>query len=324
MNASTIVGRPNGHHRITAPSQKISSGLRSVAMRAAALSVGATVLLTAAVAVSADALSTHPYARQHAAAAGPSALDHAVTLLKPYAYWPLNTGASPETDASGNDRPGLTTAGHGGAVSLGSSSHPAGGSGGSIAFNPSSQRSGQYLRSVLQPLPAGTIGTVIVWFKLSRTLPGWRQTLIADNGAATGWGGGIFISPGGRLSTQETEQPYPPANFGPRPSTLSAPLNDGRWHMVAFVDQYNIDTGGGPPSSWLPSLVYLDGSLVGNRGEGRMLDGWAVPKSRLLLGVTTRTDQPRLGWFKGNVADVALFPRLLSAANIQSVWAAGS
>jgi hypothetical protein len=296
-------------------------------MRTAALAISATVLLTAGVAVSAEAISTHPHGHsrtvRHLAAAGPSALDNAVIHLKPYAYWPLNTGASPEADASGNSRPGLSVAGSGAAVSLNSSSHPRGGSGGSVEFNPSAERSGQYLRSVLQPLPEGTLGTVIVWFKMPRNLPGWRQTLIADNGALTGWGGGLFISPKGKLSPQETEYPYYPANFGPRPATLSAPLNDGHWHMVAFVDQDNIREGG-MPDTWLPSLVYFDGALVDNSEIGHVVECFGAPKARLLLGVTTRTDQARLGWYRGNIADVAVFPRLLNASEIRSVWDAGS
>jgi hypothetical protein len=109
---------------------------------------------------------------------------------------------------------------------------------------------------------------------------------------------------------------------------VTRPLNDGRWHMAAFVDQYNIDLRDNgapqPTAKWLPSLMYLDGKLIDATIEGRELDlAAATAKSRLLFGAGQRNQDARLGMFKGNVADVALFDRLLTADDIASVWQAG-
>jgi hypothetical protein len=176
----------------------INNRLRSAAMRAAVITVGATVLLAGIVGGSAAALNTHPRAL-----AASSALSSAITDLDPYAYWPLNDGASAQSDASGHGRAALTATGSGPAV-LHSSSNPSGASGGSVTFGPSARQSGQYLRSVARPLPASTRGTLVVWFKLNRTLPGWSQTLIVDNGAATGWGAGVFVDRAGRLVVSDS------------------------------------------------------------------------------------------------------------------------
>jgi hypothetical protein len=184
----------------------INTRLRSAAMASAVITVSAAVLLTGVVSASAATIpwrDHRPLSTFPAAAAPASPLSNAITALSPYAYWPLNDGTSAQSDASGHGRASLTTAGTGPTV-LHSSSNPPGGSGGSVRFVPSARQRGQYLRSVTQPVPRGTIGTTVVWFKLSRTLPAWSQTLVADNGAATGWGAGLFVDKTGRLVVSDS------------------------------------------------------------------------------------------------------------------------
>lgn len=316
----------------------INTRLRSAAMASAVITVSAAVLLTGVVSASAATIpwrDHRPLSTFPAAAAPASPLSNAITALSPYAYWPLNDGTSAQSDASGHGRASLTTAGTGPTV-LHSSSNPPGGSGGSVRFVASARQRGQYLRSVARPVPVGLRGTLVVWFKLNRTLTGWSQTLVADNGAATGWGAGLFVNAAGRLVVSDSSATVysggVPDNFcytgGACPHVVTRPLNDGRWHMAAFVDQYNIDLSDNgrprPRSEWLPSLLYVDGRLVDSTIEGRLLDayGWNA-KSRLQLGAGQRNQDARLGMFKGDVADVALFDRLLTADDIASVWQAG-
>jgi hypothetical protein len=257
----------------------INNRLRSAAMRAAVITVGATVLLAGVVGGSAAALNTHPRAL-----AASSALSSAITDLDPYAYWPLNDGASAQSDASGHGRAALTATGSGPAV-LHSSSNPSGASGGSVTFGPVRPSVRAVPAQRRPPLPASTRGTLVVWFKLNRTLPGWSQTLIVDNGAATGWGAGVFVDRAGRLVVSDSSATaYSGSvdpNFCRQPTPckrplVTRPLNDGRWHMAAFVDQYNIDLRDNgqprPVADWLPSLMYVDGRLVDATIEGRLLD----------------------------------------------------
>lgn len=305
-------------------------------MRTAALTVGATVLLTATVAVSAEAISTHPSAHRHlAAATTPGALDTAITDLKPYAYWPLN---GTNADAAGHDG-AFASDGSGSAVGH-STSNPPGATGGSIAFHPGARQTGQYLRGTNPAVPPGTAGTVVLWFRAPKTLPPWWQTIAVDNGAGTTryggfpqtYGYGFFINNTGRLVLSCSTGQYfdTRANFGPRRRYESGPLNDGKWHMVAYVDQdnINIDENGHarPPQDWLPSLLYVDGALVDNALEGRLLDAWAGwPKSRILLGAGTQPTQAAwLGRFTGNLSHLALFDRLLTANEVAGIWQAGN
>lgn len=292
----------------------INTGLRSLAMRAVAISIGAVVLIAGTVTAGAVTLT----GSDGPAAAG-GQLGSAITTLEPYVYWPLGGSLS---DGSGNACPGLGTAGVGSAVGHGSS-NPPGGSGGSVTFTPGGRQSGRYLQSAERPVPVQTVGTVIVWFKTARTLPPWWQTLLVDNGAPTTYGAGFFLSPTGRLaytSAADTFDPSPGA-FGVHRRTISGPLNDGRWHMVAFVDQY---TQQGYADQWKPSLIYLDGRVVDRSIVGWMTNTFGrAPGSRLLVGAGLR-QVSKEGRFVGSVADVALFDRLLTADEVAGVWQAGN
>jgi hypothetical protein len=98
--------------------------------------------------------------------------------------------------------------------------------------------------------------------------------------------------------------------------------------MAAFVDQYNIDLRDNgqprPVADWLPSLMYVDGRLVDATIEGRLLNFLGAAKSRLLIGAGQRNQDAHLGEFTGNVSNVALFDRLLTADQIATVWHAGN
>lgn len=300
-------------------------------MRTVALSVAAVATLTVATGVGAAALSTHPraairHAHTHhrgAVAAAPNTLASTITDLQPYVYWPLNGTSS---DQSGNGRPGLTTTGTGPALGH-DASNPAGSDGGSTAFAPSARQTGQYLQSTGQPVPLGSKGTLVVWFRLPAKLPTWWQTLIVDNGAGTGYGAGLFITNTGRLALTDSAGTYDPlGNFGPRKRTVTGPLNDGRWHMAAFVDQYNVDTS--PPiarGDFRPSLIYVDGRLVDGTVEGRLFDGFSWnAQSRLLIGAGQTNQITTEGKYAGSVSNVALFTRLLTANQIAAIWQAGN
>jgi len=316
----------------------IKSRLRSRAMRATTLSVGAVALLmvSGGVAASAVGRSSWPTTRHHAAAAASGPLVQAISDRQPYAYFPL---AGNGADAAGHDGV-LAHLGAGAAVTH-STSGPAGATGGSIAFHAAAPRSGQYLQTRMPAVPPETIGTVVAWFRIPKTLPGWWQTLLVDNGADTGYGGGFFINDTGRLVISTSLGTYvtPRGNFGSTHKYESGPLNDGRWHMLAYVDQYNIDIGenGGsrPASDWLPSLFYLDGQLVDNRLMGRFLDQWSGFEAhhrndpsgnaaRLMFGAGQANQAAWLGRFTGNLSHVALFTRLLTGKDVAAIWQAGN
>src|SRR2546430_359322 len=93
---------------IATPTVPVKTPLRSAGMRVAAVTAGVLVALTVT-ASAADAPNTHP----RTLTAPSSPLSREIPSLSPYAYWPLNDGASTQSDASGNDRPALTTTGTG-------------------------------------------------------------------------------------------------------------------------------------------------------------------------------------------------------------------
>jgi hypothetical protein len=102
--------------------------------------------------------------------------------------------------------------------------------------------------------------------------------------------------------------------------------NDGQWHYV--VATYNSAVTSGPNMAF-----YLDGQLVGTatsssaqsyngywRVGGDNLGGWNLdPWGSNSQGTT----EPNSYYFNGTIADVAVYPAALSAAQIVAHYAAG-
>ena len=107
--------------------------------------------------------------------------------------------------------------------------------------------------------------------------------------------------------------------------TIETPnlYNDGQWHYV--VATYNASTGA--------VALYVDGQLIGTnstssaqtytgywRVGGDNLNAWNLdPWGSNSQGTT----QPHSYYFNGTIADVAVYPTALSAAQVAAHYAAG-
>ncbi|HEY1917367.1 MAG TPA: LamG-like jellyroll fold domain-containing protein [Streptosporangiaceae bacterium] len=88
--------------------------------------------------------------------------------------------------------------------------------------------------------------------------------------------------------------------------TTKAPLNDGSWHFVAVT------------ATATSATVYVDGVSLGSQNFPSPLD--TLPAAQgLVLGMAS---QDCCGYFTGDLANVAVFPSVLSAATVTAQFAA--
>ena len=112
-------------------------------------------------------------------------------------------------------------------------------------------------------------------------------------------------------------------DYGDAPMGTSTPVNDGKWHNVVMTsdadDQY----------------LYLDGEPVGSITGQAIAGGTSTGQDQVVVGAgflgsdwpdqshystTGTTGYP--AFFTGDVADVALYPHLVSAGDVTAQWAA--
>lgn len=228
--------------------------------------------------------------------------------LEPMVYWPLDDFQPPAT-GYGNCKCNipLTATGSGPALTWNAPSHPAGGSPGSVRFNPAGPRSGKYLWS--DPEPVGPKqGSIVIWFRLAK-LPTWQQVLAVDNGAWSRTPSGLMISRDGHLLSEDV------TGFVDYRSKQR--LTVGSWHCVVWTDTYS------PKPNPSGSKLYLDGGLLTDNLDDVFPTLLSVQGARLLLGDGGRGEAAGIGRFRGNVSNVAIYGGPLSDQDISNIWADG-
>jgi RHS repeat-associated protein len=171
-------------------------------------------------------------------------------------------------------------------------------------------------------LPDGMIGagnqSVSMWFKTTATTDGVLFSTSVDSVSnattANGFAPNLYIGDDGKLNGEFT--------YGDAPIESSAPVNDGAWHNVvlsAGSDNQTLYLDGKPLGS-VSALIgggYTDGEDHAFVGAGFL--GWEW------------TDQSHFSptdptgyrtFFTGNIAEVAVYPQQLSAADVTAEWTA--
>jgi Concanavalin A-like lectin/glucanases superfamily len=238
------------------------------------------------------------------------ALTYSQTVLKdkPSLFWPLNDTGSTAADASPNgfngNYTGGTTQGVPGPLT-GSRATAFGGSNGNVVSQ----------KKVTGPQTF----TVEGWFKTTANTGG--KIIGFGNyqyGLSTGYDRHIYMMNDGQLVF---------GVYNSKDETIETPnvYNDGQWHDV--VATYNASDTTGPNLA-----LYVDGHLIGTatsssaqsytgywRVGGDNLNGWNLdPWGSNSQGTT----QPNSYYFNGTVADVAVYPTALTAAQVTAHFAA--
>jgi Concanavalin A-like lectin/glucanases superfamily len=247
---------------------------------------------------------------------GPALAGSAPTLrsimgeFEPIQYWVLDDTHGPGANVEEGQLP-IPAFGTGPAVTWHTAAHPVGGfEPQSVRLNASGKRSGQYLRSATRPGTETKPGTVVIWFRLPKTLPTWTQVLAVDNGAWSGTAAGLMISPTGHLVSEDAS--------GFVDFHTKKPLTTGTWHCAVWTDTYHPDPD---PAG---STLYLDGLAVSYSLVALWVPRLGVPGARLLLGDGGPHEAKAIGRFKGNLSNVAIYDSVLQPRDIVDIWLVGS
>jgi hypothetical protein len=240
----------------------------------------------------------------------PRALYDAMSSLNPIDYWVLDDRGAPAGNEVGF-QPLLTPVGARPAARWHVPVNPPTGQPGSVRLTAGGRRSGEYLRSGRAP-GTDASGTIVMWFRAPKSLPGWRQVLAVDNGAFSGTGGGLMIDTAGHLISADT------AGFVDFRSKRK--VNDGRWHCVAWADTFHPSAD---PNERTGSTLYLDGKQLTHSLTAVLPKLLGVHGSRLLLGDAGPTEPRSTGRFTGNLSNVAIYDDLLNGDEVFDIWAVG-
>jgi hypothetical protein len=152
--------------------------------------------------------------------------------------------------------------------------------------------------------PAASGNPSLPLYASSRTLEGWINTTS---------GGEEFLAGYGTTSTAEgfdvAVQPDDVIVSGyndDRVFNTKYPINDGNWHFVVVT------------ATSTSATVYVDGVSLGKKGFPTPLDTLGSPQG-LVIGMGA---QDCCGYFSGDLADVAVFPTVLSGATVTAQFAA--
>jgi hypothetical protein len=229
--------------------------------------------------------------------------------FQPLQFWVLDDAHGPGLNAVEGRLP-ISAFGSGPTLTWHTAAHPVGGfAPQSVRLNAKAKRSGQYLRSATRPGTETKPGTVVIWFRLPKTLPTWTQVLAVDNGAWSGTAAGLMISPKGQLVSADVS-----GFVGFRSKSLSR----GTWHCAVWTDTYR------PEPDPAGSTLYLDGRRVANSLVALWVPRLGVPGARFLLGDGGPQEGKSMGRFKGNLSNVAIYDHLLQPGEIFDIWLVGS
>ncbi|MDT4918884.1 MAG: hypothetical protein QOH89_3584 [Pseudonocardiales bacterium] len=230
----------------------------------------------------------------------------------PIDYWVLDNAAAPAPNEVPL-APAVKPTGAGPAASWKTPHNPPTGEPGSVQLHASARRSGQYLRSGLAPA-RDSHGTVVIWFRVPKALPTWRQVIAVDNGAWSGTGGGLMIDPAGHLISAD-------ASGYVDYRTKRTVVNDARWHCAVWADTYSQESA--DPNDWTGSSLYLDGNLLTDSSTALWSQLLSVGGSRLLLGDAGPQETRTMGRFTGNLSNVAIYDSVLNPGAVRSIWEVG-
>ena len=246
----------------------------------------------------------------HAFAEPPPTLYSVMSDADPPHYWVLDDANGPAINSGFEDLPLVSAFGSGPAVTWHTTAHPFGGSEPfSVRLNPTGARSGQYLRSGTLPFDP-KYGTIVIWFRAPKALPTWTQVLAVDNGAYSGTGGGLMISPTGRLVSEDAD--------GFIDYRSKRTFNDARWHCAVWADTYR------PEPDPAGSTLYIDGVRVSQSLIALWTPRLFTGNARLLLGDAGPREVKGIGRFTGNLSNVAIYDYLLDPYTVQTIWDTGN
>jgi len=230
-----------------------------------------------------------------------------VLASDPSFFWPLNDSGSTANDASGNNVDGT----YAGGVTQGAA--------GPLTGSTATSFDGQSGNVYSQTQTAGS---------QDFSVEGWFETTTNTGGKIVGFGNSqtgmssnydrqVYMMNDGQLV-------FGIWNGATETIESSNTYNDGQWHY--FVATYNSSASG------QNMALYVDGLLVGTassssaqvyngywRVGGDNLNGWNLdPWGSNSQGTT----EPNSYYFEGTIADVAVYPTVLSAAQVQAHFAA--
>ncbi|WP_137293321.1 PKD domain-containing protein [Nocardioides dongxiaopingii] len=229
--------------------------------------------------------------------AGPAAptdtYGKAVVQDEPSLYWRLgdSAGSTSAADSTGNGDAGVPTAG---GITFGSAGGVTGTGDTAATFDGASGTLGSTI-----PVSNPRAYSEELWFRTTTTQGG---KLIGFGSSQTGTSGGydrhVYMEDSGQLTfgvwTGQTNT-----------ITSPTPYNDGQWHHLVASQ----NSGG--------MKLYLDGELVGTNGQTDAQDYtgyWRVGGDNAWNGRT---------YFAGTIDEVAVYPRVLGAADVVRHYQAG-
>ena len=223
------------------------------------------------------------------------AYDQAVLTDSPTAYWRLDETSG----ATALDRAQVQNGTYSGSISLG------------IETNPFGLPAPNFSRTGWVELPQTLV-------ELARTHEAWIKTSEANPGVILGYqnsaahGGCNHYSLPLYLTTSAflAGEMFFGSSLGP--VMAGTALNDNLWHHVALVVESNQQT------------LFVDGILAAS-SNGTVLSGYSMPYNQIGTGQSSVWGGAPGGWysFQGAIANVALYPSPLTAAQIWAHFQAG-
>ncbi len=233
--------------------------------------------------------------------------------------WPLSEAAGATTAASAvNTNEGADKATYSN-VTLGQGGPLAAGTATGAGFNGTSS----YIEIPKSLASSSSQYTVSMWFNTTATVPGvlfsYSTLPLSSGTSASQYTPSIYLDAHGRLNAEFW-------NAGGVAPIVSGAVNDGNWHQVVLA-------GAGSTQS-----LYLDGNAVGSRagmisrsgGYTSALQGHTYIGAGFLGGkwpdephYSTTVNTGYATYFNGTIAQVATFPKGLTATQVTAQYTAG-
>jgi hypothetical protein len=216
-----------------------------------------------------------------------STYDSTVLSAKPSVFYRLaDTDSGAMADSSGNGATGVYTA----QATLGQSGPLASDTATSISSNGAG--------------PAASGDPSLPLYASSRTIEGWINTTSGGNEYLAGYGTDSTAE--GFAVIVQPNAVYVQGYNDDLTFTSTAALDNGSWHFIV------VTTNG------TSATAYVDGVSLGTQSFSTTLD--TLPASQgLEIGAGT---QGCCGYYSGDLADIAVFPSALTAAQVSAEWTA--